>query len=131
MTDFVFRPTARRAPPKLVPTEHQKQVLEKAKKEKTPVYNLTWEQIEQLKKDAAKEAIGQVIELTLGLPTMVLMDKYGDVFDRTKLSEFCDHVVDLYESYEMGYLTLQDVRDALWEEGGYKIQKRDIWRRTR
>lgn len=129
MTDFVFRPTARRAPPKLVPTEHQKQVLEKAKKEKTPVYNLTWEQIEQLKKDAAKEAIGQVIELTLGLPAMVLKDKYG--FGKKRLPEFLDHVVDLYESYEMGYLTLQDVRDALWEEGGYKIQKRDIWRRAR
>ena len=129
MTDFVFRPTARRAPPKLVPTEHQKQVLEKAKKEKTPVYNLTWEQIEQLKKDAAKEAIGTVIELTLGLPAMVLKDKYG--FGKKRLPEFLDHVVDLYESYEMGYLTLQDIRTALWEEGGYKVTKKDIWRKAR
>jgi hypothetical protein len=129
MPDFVFRPTARRAPPKLVPTEHQKQVLEKAKKEKTPVYNLTWEQIEQLKKDAAKEAIGSVIELTLGLPAMVLKDKYG--FGKKRLPEFLDHVVDLYESYEMGYLTLQDIRDALWEEGGYKVTKKDIWRKAR
>ena len=40
-------------------------------------------------------------------------------------------MVDLYESYEQGYLTLQDIRKALWEEGGYKIEKRDIWRRTR
>ena len=79
---ILFKPSARREPPRLVPTEHQKQVIAQAKKEKKAVYNLTWEQIEQLKRDAAKEAIGTVIELTLGLPTMVLMDKYGDVLDR-------------------------------------------------
>lgn len=129
MADFVFRPTVKRAPPKLVPTEHQKQVIAQAKKEKKAVYNLTWEQIQQLKRDAAKEAIGSVIELTLGLPAMVLKDKYG--FGKKRLPEFLDHVVDLYESYEMGYLTLQDIREALWEEGGYKVTKKDIWRRTR
>lgn len=129
MTDFVFRPTARRAPPKLVPTEHQKQVLEKAKKEKTPTYNFTWEQIQQIKRDAAKEAVSEVIELTLGIPAMVLKDKYG--FGKKRLPEALDHMVDLYESYEMGYLTLQDIRKALWEEGGYKIEKRDIWRKVR
>lgn len=126
---ILFKPSARREPPRLVPTEHQKQVIAQAKKEKKAVYNLTWEQIEQLKRDAAKEAIGTVIELTLGLPAIVLKDKYG--FGKKRLPEFCDHVVDLYESYEMGYLTLQDIRDALWEEGGYKIQKREIWRKDR
>jgi hypothetical protein len=104
-------------------------VPKEQKKEKTPTYNFTWEQIQQMKKDAAKEAVSEVIELTLGIPAMVLKDKYG--FGKKRLPEALDHMVDLYESYEMGYLTLQDIRKALWEEGGYKIEKRDIWRKVR
>ena len=42
---ILFKPSARREPPRLVPTEHQKQVIAQAKEEKKAVYNLTWEQI--------------------------------------------------------------------------------------
>lgn len=122
----LFKAGVRRTPPELIV---KVPVPKEQKKEKTPTYNFTWEQIQQMKKDAAKEAVSEVIELTLGIPAMVLMDKYG--FDDKQLPEALDHMVDLYESYEMGYLTLQDIRKTLWEEGGYKIEKRDIWRRTR
>lgn len=126
MMNDLFKAGVRRTPPELIV---KVPVPKEPKKEKTPTYNLTWEQIQQIKKDAAKEAVGEVIELTLGIPAMVLKDKYG--FGRKRLPEALDHMVDLYESYEQGYLTLQDIRKALWEEGGYKIEKRDIWRRTR
>lgn len=125
MSDL-FKPGVRRTPPELIV---KVPVPKEPKKEKTPTYNLTWEQIQQMKKDAAKEAVGTVIELTLGIPAMVLKDKYG--FGKKRLPEALDHMVDLYESYEQGYLTLQDIRKTLWEEGGYKIEKRDIWRKTR
>ena len=122
----LFKAGVRRTPPELVV---KVPVPKEQKKEKTPTYNFTWEQIQQMKKDAAKEAVSEVIELTLGIPAMVLKDKYG--FGKKRLPEALDHMVDLYESYEMGYLTLQDIRKALWEEGGYKIEKRDIWRKVR
>jgi hypothetical protein len=122
----LFKAGVRRTPPELIV---KVPVPKEQKKEKTPTYNLTWEQIQQMKKDAAKEAVGTVIELTLGIPAMVLKDKYG--FGKKRLPEALDHMVDLYESYEQGYLTLQDIRRTLWEEGRYKIEKRDIWRRTR
>ena len=122
----LFKPGVRRTPPELIV---HVPVPKEQKKEKTPTYNFTWEQIQQMKKDAAKEAVSEVIELTLGIPAMVLKDKYG--FGKKRLPEALDHMVDLYESYEMGYLTLQDIRKALWEEGGYKIEKRDIWRKVR
>jgi hypothetical protein len=121
-----FKAGVRRTPPELIV---KVPVPKEQKKEKTPTYNFTWEQIQQMKKDAAKEAVCEVIELTLGIPAMVLKDKYG--FGKKRLPEALDHMVDLYESYEMGYLTLQDIRKALWEEGGYKIEKRDIWRKVR
>lgn len=122
----LFKAGVRRTPPELIV---KVPVPKEQKKEKTPTYNFTWEQIQQMKKDAAKEAVSEVIELTLGIPAMVLKDKYG--FGKKRLPEALDHMVDLYESYEMGYLTLQDIRKALWEEGGYKIEKRDIWRKVR
>lgn len=122
----LFKASVRRTPPELIV---KVPVPKEQKKEKTPAYNFTWEQIQQMKKDAAKEAVSEVIELTLGIPAMVLKDKYG--FGKKRLPEALDHMVDLYESYEMGYLTLQDIRKALWEEGGYKIEKRDIWRKVR
>ena len=122
----LFKVGVRRTPPELIV---KVPVPKEQKKEKTPTYNFTWEQIQQMKKDAAKEAVSEVIELTLGIPAMVLKDKYG--FGKKRLPEALDHMVDLYESYEMGYLTLQDIRKALWEEGGYKIEKRDIWRKVR
>ena len=122
----LFKAGVRRTPPELIV---KVPVPKEPKKEKTPTYNFTWEQIQQIKKDAAKEAVGEVIELTLGIPAMVLKDKYG--FGKKRLPEALDHMVDLYESYERGYLTLQDIRKALWEEGGYKIEKRDIWRKVR
>lgn len=122
----LFKAGVRRTPPELIV---HVPVPKEQKKEKTPTYNFTWEQIQQMKKDAAKEAVSEVIELTLGIPAMVLKDKYG--FGKKRLPEALDHMVDLYESYEMGYLTLQDIRKSLWEEGGYKIEKRDIWRKVR
>lgn len=126
MMNDLFKAGVRRTPPELIV---KVPVPKEQKKEKTPTYNFTWEQIQQLKKEAAKEAVSEVIELTLGIPAMVLKDKYG--FGKKRLPEALDHMVDLYESYEMGYLTLQDIRKALWEEGGYKIEKRDIWRKVR
>ena len=65
----LFKAGVRRTPPELIVKEP---VPKEQKKEKTPTYNFTWEQIQQLKKEAAKEAVNEVIELTLGIPAMVL-----------------------------------------------------------
>jgi hypothetical protein len=58
----------------------------------------------------------------LGLPTMVLSDKHD--FDADKLNEFVDDVLDLYDSYEQGYLSLQDVENALKDEVGIIIHEK-------
>ena len=93
------------------------------KKEKTPTYNFTLEQIEAMKRDAVRDAVQALIELTLGLPVMVLHDKHG--WRKIRNERFVDDVMKLYSSYEEGYLTLEDVRDALWEEAGVRIKRDD------
>ena len=122
MSGFVpeFKAGIRRTPPQLLVGIPETAVPEKPKK--TPTYNLTWEQIEAMKRDACRQASRILWELMLGLPTMVLSDKHD--FDQAKLDEFVDDVLDLYDSYEQGYLSLQDVENALKDEVGIIIHEK-------
>lgn len=99
------------------------EVPNKPKKNKTPTYNFTLEQIEEIKRSVVKEAVQTLIELMLGLPIMVLHDKHG--WGKIRNSRFVDDVMYLYDSYEKGYITLEDVRDTLWEEADTRIRKAD------
>ena len=91
------------------------------KPKKVPTYNMSLAQIEAIKQQAAREAVEQAWLLMLGLPVMVLHDKDG--YGETRLNRFLDHVLDLYDSYEKGYLTLDDVREALRAETGSVVCK--------
>ena len=86
-----------------------------AKKTKTPTYNLTEQQISDIKKQASKEAIEVAWTLMLGLPCMPLLDKFN--FTGEDLERFLDELMDYYDSYERGYITLKDVHDVVLEEG--------------
>lgn len=55
----------------------------------------------------------------LGLPLMVLHDKWG--FGKVRGERFIEQVLDLYNSFEKGYLSLDDIHNCLWEEGGIKL----------
>lgn len=87
--------------------------------EKTPTYNLTMEQIDAMKREAAKQAVEVAWTLMLGLPCMPLMDKFG--FDQEKIGQYLDEVMDYFDSYEKGYISLKDVHDCVLEEAGYDI----------
>ena len=93
----------------------------KEKKEKTPTYCMTMEQIEGIKRQAVNEAVNEALILLFGLPTMVLRDKHG--FTDEDTDRFIDGVTDLYDSYEKGYITLKDVEQALLEEAGVSFKK--------
>jgi hypothetical protein len=96
------------------------------KKEKTPTYNFTLEQIQQLKREAVREAAMEVATLTLGFPVMYMKDKEG--WGKIRLSRLIDGLLDMMDGYEKGYFALEDVKNALWEEGDLKIERREIWR---
>lgn len=122
MEKVKFEAGVRRLPPQLIIAEPMPEP--KAKK-KTPTYNFTLEQINAMKRQAVDEAVRELMELTIGLPAMALRDKKG--WGKKRLSWLAQAVLELYESYDQGYLTLQDIRDTLRDECGFEIRMK--WRK--
>jgi len=88
---------------------------------KEPVINIKSSDIQQIKKDAAKEAGEIALLLMLSIPVTVLHDKWG--FGKTRIERFTDQVLDLYDSFEKDYVTLDDLKQCLLEEAGITIER--------
>lgn len=93
-----------------------------AKKDKVTTYNLTQEQINQIKQEASKEAIDTAFTLMLALPLEVLKNKYWVKSAKRRLPKFLDEVLSLYENWDTGLLTIEEMREDLWEYGGIKLE---------
>lgn len=91
----------------------------KKEKKKVATYNLTWEQIENIKLKATSEAMDFAFKQMMLLPLMVLRDKYG--YGAKRLEEFIDNVADMLDSYNKGYLDLDDIEQTLKEETGIEV----------
>lgn len=91
----------------------------KKDKKKVATYNLTWEQIEDIKLKATSEAMDFAFKQMMLLPLMVLRDKYG--YGAKRLEEFIDNVADMLDSYNRGYLDLGDIEQTLKEETGIEV----------
>lgn len=91
----------------------------KKEKKKVATYNLTWEQIEDMKLKATSEAMDFAFKQMMLLPLMTLRDKNG--FGAKRLERFIDDVADMLDSYNRGYLDLDDIEQTLKEETGIEI----------
>ncbi len=89
---------------------------------KETVINIKSSDVLTIKKNAATEAADLAFFLMLSIPMMVLHDKYG--FGKVRGERFIDQVLDLYDSFEKGYVTLEDLQKCLWEEGGIKLERK-------
>jgi hypothetical protein len=106
----------------------------KAKKDKTVTYNYTKEQleavikagvkaeIEAVKKQATEDAVSIALTLMLALPLTVLKDKYWKKSAKERLPKFLEDVLSLYDNWDKGLLTIEELRDDLWEYGGIKLE---------
>lgn len=106
----------------------------KAKKDKVATYNYTKEQldaliragvkaeVENIRKQARDEAVDTALTLMLALPLEVLKDKYWVKSAKRRLPKFMDNVLSLYDSWNRGEITIEELREDLWEYGGIKIE---------
>ena len=104
--------------------------LQKNQTKSEPIYNIKQSNLNQIKQNATKTATDTAFLLMLAIPVMVLHDKYGqlmkkNVDGKSRDERFADMCLDLYDSFEKGYVTLDDLHECLWDEAGIKIQNRD------
>lgn len=96
---------------------------------KEPVVNMKVSDIQQIKTQATNTAADTAFFLMLAIPVMVIHDKYPQLMRRevdgkSRAERFADLCLDLYDSFNKGYVTLDDLSQCLWEEAGIKIERK-------
>jgi len=97
--------------------ERRRQLKDNIKTETT--YNLKTSDIVDIKTDTAKQAISMALNMMIALPVLVLHDKFG--FGPKRTEKLIDEIKLLYDSFDQGYLTIEDMKNTIYEELGIKI----------
>lgn len=99
--------------------------LRRAQKEvagKTKTYTLTQEQIDEIRNKAVDVATKNAFLLMMTIPLEVLIsEEYWLKSAKKKLPKFMDEVLKLYDTYEHGNITMQDMKNDLWEYAGIRV----------
>lgn len=93
--------------------------LKRSQESGNATYTLKNEDVTRIKQDAAQEAINKAFILMLDLLMIVLRDKYG--WDKKRLSDFIDHVLEQYDSFNKNFITLDDLLNTIEKETGVKL----------
>jgi hypothetical protein len=96
---------------------------------KEPVLNIKASDIQRIKQDATDTAASSAFFLMLAIPVMVIRDKYPQIMKRkvdgkSREERFADLCLDLYDDFNKGQITLDDLKKCLWEEAGIKLEKK-------
>lgn len=81
---------------------------------------MTVAEIEKIKKEAATQAMDKAFVIMMSMPLMVLRDKYG--FGEKRLNQFSDYLFDLYNCFDTGHVTFDDLIKILKDEVGVIIK---------
>lgn len=101
-------------------------------KTKEVVINIKVSELEAIKQNAVKEAVDKAFFLMLAIPTMVIHDKFAKLIklkdDKgdTREARFCDEVLELYDTFQQGYVGLEDLKQCLIEEAGIDVSHLNV-----
>lgn len=98
---------------------------------KEPIINIKASDVAAMKLEAAEDAANTAFVLMLGIPAMVIHDKYSKIMKRVedgkpRVERFTDLCLELYDSFDKGYLTLDDIHECLREEAGLQIERKKL-----
>lgn len=93
--------------------------LKRNQESRNATYTLRNEDVTRIKQDAAQEAVDKAFVLMLGLPMIVLRDKYG--WGKKRLSDFMNHVLEQYDSFNKNFISLDDLWNTIEKETGVKL----------
>lgn len=93
------------------------------------VVNVKFSDLERFQKEQYEKAVDQAFFLMLAIPTMIIHDKFGELMkrevDNKKREErFVNLVLELYDTFQQDYVSLQDLHQCLKEETGLEIKLR-------
>lgn len=91
-------------------------------KREEKVYTLTQTELDNMKNELTRKAVDKAFTMMLAIPVMVLHDHHWSKC-RTNIPKFVDKCLDLYDSYDKGYVSFDDMVTTLEEESGIKIVK--------
>ena len=89
---------------------------------KTPTYNLNWDDIQRMKKEAYDEAVGTAITLLLSIPVKVVAERYD--WSPEDVQGFCSDILEEYERFDEGDLTLEELQQYVFEHCGVKFERK-------
>lgn len=106
--------------------QKQNKNLKKSEKEQK-FYMVSDEKIAEIKENARSEAIDEAFILMMGLSVMTISDHIHDLYkvkghEKCREERFTDYVLKLWEEYNQGIFSLQDVMDCLKDECGLTIE---------
>ena len=111
-------------------TKYKQQIKRARQKGMTPI------ELAQMKAIAKKHADEMVQEANekafvqlLAIPCLILGEDYWKKTAKQKIPKFIEDVASLYESYQQGNVTDQDLADALNDMAGIEIEAE--WLRTK
>ena len=93
--------------------------LKRSQESGNALYMLRNEDVSKIKQDVAQEAIDKAFISMLGLPVMVLHDQYG--WGKKRLSDFMDHVLEQFDSFNKDFITFDDLWKTIEKETGVKL----------
>lgn len=88
---------------------------------KEPVINLKRQDVSLIKESVPDNGVEIAFKLILSIPVMVLKDKFG--YGKKRLERFINEVLNLYDSYNKGYVELEDLFKTLEEETGITFEE--------
>lgn len=108
--------------------ERRRNKIKQDKKE--PVYNISEQNLDNLKQNIRKDAINTALVLMLGLPIKAFHDNIADLWKKevdgkSREERLFDYIFDRYKEFEDGKITLDDIIKDVEELTGNKIQFKD------
>lgn len=89
---------------------------------KKPVYQIKPKDYMTMKKKAVIEGVDNALVLLLSIPVKVLCDNYGWTAEN-ELPEFVEHMINEYESFSSGDITLEEYQEFVYQNCGVKFER--------
>lgn len=89
---------------------------------KKPMYRMKPKDYVAMKKKAVIEGVDNALVLLLSIPVKVLCDKYGWTAEN-ELPDFVEHMINEYESFSDGKITLEEYQALVYEQCGVKFER--------